>query len=165
MSLAVTLLLVKRIAICISFAMTLFLAACILLPLQAGDWLHSSKLGVEMIWQEHLILLPQLWFWSHKLAWPEVFMRSTAVRHCLVARDLLSAYYVRSRNFICWLSVVTFWLLRCAFELSGPVRYVDRVNFRGIIGFGLTGTAIVGWWQLFRDLMTWNYLFCPPKKQ
>ena len=43
----------------------------------------SSKLGVEMVWQERLILLPQLWFWSHKVAWPEVFMRRMAIRHSL----------------------------------------------------------------------------------
>jgi len=85
----------------------------------------SSKLGVEMIWQERLILLPQLWLWSHKVAWPEVFMRRMAVRHCLGGRDLLSACYVRSPNFICRLWVVTFLLLRCACERSVTVRYVN----------------------------------------
>ena len=71
-------------------------------------------------------------------------MRRMAVRHCLGARDLLSAYYVRSPNFICQLSVVTSDYCAARVELSGTVRYVNTVNFRGIIGFGLTGTAIVG---------------------
>ena len=117
---------------------------CIYSATPAGWWLHSSKLGVEMIWQERLILLPQLWFWSHKLSWPEVFMRSMAVRHYLGARDLLSAYYVRSPNFICQLWVVTFWLLRCACVRSVTARYVNTIHFRGMISIGLTGTAIVG---------------------
>jgi hypothetical protein len=105
---------------------------CVYSAAPACWWLHSSKLGIEMIWQERLIPLPQLWFTSHKLAWPEVFMRSMVVRHCLGARDRLSACYLRSHHFICQLSLVTFWLLRSACERSGTVRYVYTVNFREV---------------------------------
>jgi hypothetical protein len=86
-----------------------------------GLWLHTSTLGAEIIWQDRLILLPELWFWSQKQAWPGVCVRIIAVRHCLRGRDLLRTYYIQGPHFIFLLSVVTSRLYFAA-------RLGDRVS-------------------------------------